>query len=50
MNTSQRGRETTLFHPELIEWVSKEIGKDVEVSKQMRKAREEARLSQGEEP
>ena len=36
--------------PELIEWVSKEIGKDVEVTKQMRKAREEARLSRNEKP
>ena len=31
--------------PELVEWVSKEIGRDVEVTKQMRKAREEAKLS-----
>ncbi|CAK0807270.1 unnamed protein product, partial [Prorocentrum cordatum] len=31
--------------PELIEWVSKEIEKDASVAKQMRKAREEARLS-----
>jgi len=31
--------------PELVEWVSKEIEKDASVAKQMRKAREEARLS-----
>ena len=31
--------------PELVEWVSKEIGRDTEVVKQMRKAREESTLS-----
>ena len=30
--------------PELVEWVGKELGRDVEVQKQMRKAREEAKL------
>ena len=30
--------------PDLVDWVSKEIGRDVEVVKQMRKAREEAKL------
>jgi hypothetical protein len=35
--------------PELVEWVSKEVSRDVEVAKQMRKAREESRLTRGEQ-
>ena len=30
--------------PELVEWVGKELGCDMEAQKQMRKAREEAKL------
>lgn len=34
-----------MINPELVEWVSKESGRDVEVAKQLRKAREEAKLA-----
>ena len=37
-----------MISPELVDWVTKEIGRDVEVTKQMRKAREENRLSRPE--
>ena len=42
---SHRMAGEVMICPELVEWVSKEIGRDVEVTKQMRKAREEAKLS-----
>lgn len=34
-----------MISPELVEWVSKDIGRDVEATKQLRKAREEAKLA-----
>ena len=39
-----------MISPELVKWVSEEVGRDVEVVKQMRKAREEARLTRGDKP
>ena len=42
---SHRTAGEVMVSPELVEWVSKEIGKDVEVVKQMRKAREESKLA-----
>ena len=34
-----------MISPDLVEWVAKEMGKDAEIDKQLRKSREEAKLS-----